>query len=170
MEKRIEFKQTDSRKLKMLALAYFVLLLAFVLYATFGTHAIVNFINSMDYTVVGLLGGVVLIAPLLLMIPFTSYHVVVIFDDEKIRVQKKKGKEVVIRYSSIDIMYLNRKQLCELELFNFHSKPLYSFRSVNNGGAIEEIVAILTKEITFRKTTTQLKRRIGTYPFITYKR
>lgn len=169
MEKRIEFRQTNNSKLKLLAIVYISLLLAFLLYATFGTHAIVNLINSLDYTVVGLLGGVLFIAPLLIMIPFTSYHIAVTFDDEKIVVQDKK-KEVIIRYSSIDKMYLNRKRLCELELLNFHSKPLYSFRAVNDGMAIEKIATILTKQIIFRKTATQVKRRIGTYPFITYKR
>ena len=170
MEKRIEFKQTDNRKLMLLAVAYFIFLLAFLLYATFGTHAIVNFINSLDYTAVGLIGGALLIAPLLLLIPFTTYRITLIFDDEKIRVQKKKSKDVIIRYSSIDKMHLNRKRLNELELLDFHSKLLYSFRSVNDGMAIEKIATTLTKEIAFRKTTTQIKRKLGKYPFITYKR
>ena len=170
MEKKITFKQTDNCKLKLLAIAYFALLVGFVLYATFGTYAIVNFINSLDYTVAGLLGGIVFIGPLLLMIPFTSYHITVVFDSEKLRVQKKNGRDVTIRYANIATMYLNRKRLCELELLNSYAKPLYSFRSVNNGMAIEEIVTILTKEIAFSKTTTQIKRKLGVYPFITYKR
>lgn len=170
MEKRVEFKQTNNRRLRLLAIVYFTLLLAFFLYATMGTDAIISFINSIDYTAVGLVGGILLIAPLLIMIPFTSYHIAVTFDDEKLSVQAKNKKDIVVKYSSIDKMCLNRKRLNELELLNFHSKPLYSFRAVNDGMAIEKILAILTKEIIFRKTTTQVKRRIGTYPVITYKR
>ena len=170
MEKRLEFKQTDSSRLKLLGITYFVLLMAFLLYATLGTHAIVNFINSLDYAVVGILSGVIFIGPLLLMLPFTAYRMVVVFDDEKIRVQSKRSKDTIIHYSSINKIYLNRKRLCELELFSVYSKPLYTFRSVNNGMAIEKIVTILTKKITFSKATTQTKRKGGTYPFITYTR
>ncbi|MDR0660597.1 MAG: hypothetical protein LBG19_07325 [Prevotellaceae bacterium] len=114
MEKRIAFKQANSSRLKLIAITYFVLLLMFLLYATFGTHTIVHVVNSLYYTVVGLLGGVILIAPLLLILPFTSYRITVILDDEKIRAQPKKGKEVIIRYSSIDKMYLNRKRLLRI--------------------------------------------------------
>ena len=169
MEKRIEFKQTNSAKLKLVTVVYLLLFVAFFMYA-FSSHAIINFINSLNYTVVGLLGGIILIAPLLLMLRFTSYRVAVTFDDEKISVQAKNRKDVTIRYASIDKMCLNRKQLNELELLNFHSKPLYTFRAVNDGMAIEKIVSILCKKIIFSKTTTQVKRRIGAYPVITYKR
>ncbi len=170
MEKRIEFKQTNSAKLTLVAVTYFALLLGFFLYATLGNSRIASFISSLDYTIVGLLGGVLLLAPLLLMLPFTSYRIAVIFDDEKLRVKAKNKKDVVVKYSGIDKMYLNRKRLCELELVSFHSKPLYTFRAVNNGAAIDKIVLILAEEITFRKTTTQVKKRIGRYPFVTYKR
>lgn len=170
--KKVELKQTDSVRLRIFALVYFLLLLGLLVYAILdSSYGFVNFINSLGYELAAILFGVVFISPLLLLNKLTTYKLCIVFEDELLRIYRGNDKKATtVRYASIDRMFLNRKRLNELELLNFHSKLLYSFRSLNNGDAIEELVKILTQNITFSKTTQQVKKRVGRYNFITFKR
>jgi len=168
--KAIEFKQTNRFKLKLFATVYFTLLLAFTIYAIFGTIAIVDFINSFRFgKFVGILGGLLFLSPLMLLSRLTTHKLSLTFDDEKVRVQEK-SKEFFICYSDINEMNLNRHRLNELELFNRQQVLLFTFRSASNGNVLEELISFFTQKIAFQKTVKQRKVVGGYINSVSFKR
>ncbi len=165
----IKYKQTDSLKRRWFIIIYFTLLVTLAIFA-FTNDAILDFINSFQTgTFIGLLAGIIFISPLLLITKLTSHDATIELDEKQLKVSEK-GKDVIVRYTDIETMYMHRKRLNVLELMDSRRTLLYTFWPCNNGDVIEELINFLSKEISFKKAKKVVKFRGAHYDSVTFIR
>lgn len=154
--KKIEFKQNDLKRGIPFALIYFITMYTICYWVFGGTSGMADAVNNFGSAKgVGLLVGLIVLAPFLVLLQFVMPKNTLEFHPDKIVIYKNKKAKTAIYYHSIAALQLNISNLNRLDIIDSQQNIQYYIQPQNKPQVLQAIISEISKYI-------DLERQQGT--------
>ena len=168
--KKIEFKQNDLKRGVPFAIIYLVAVFLGCYFYFGGMIGMADAVNNFGSAKgIGLLVGLVVLAPFLIILNFLMPKILIELDSEKIRIFKNKKEQNTIYYSEISKLQLNVSNINRLDFLDANNNVLFHVQPQNNSEVLNEIISEINKHIVMTKqvgTKSYFGKNIDTVVFI----
>ncbi|MGJ1430649.1 hypothetical protein ACR79M_05105 [Sphingobacterium spiritivorum] len=149
--KTIEFNQRNLKQVKILLLPLAIYMILYF-WLLSGNDRVIEWINQYSGPTLGLalIFATPVFLPLFIILARLKSSTTVSFDESKLTIQLKNGKQEEINYSQIQVLKLNHPLPNTLTVIGLDNKVIYTFRPMNNDTPNKEILAELSRHINFR--------------------
>ncbi|EEI90164.1 hypothetical protein HMPREF0765_4115 [Sphingobacterium spiritivorum ATCC 33300] len=149
--KTIEFKQRNLKQVKILLLPFAIYMVLYF-WILSSNDRVIEWINQYSGPALGLalIFATPVFLPLFLILVRMRTSTTVSFDEQRMTIQLKNGKQKEISYSQIQTLKLNHPLPNTLTVSGSDNKVIYTFRPMNNDTPNNEILDELVRHINFR--------------------
>ncbi|MGN7787871.1 hypothetical protein ACTJIJ_25270 [Niabella sp. 22666] len=136
-----QFKQHHTQKAIIIAVLYLVIAFFIAYFSLGGINGMADKVNAMGSAKgAGFVVGIVVIAPLFILLRFLNPTVVVDIDDRKMTIRQKGKQDLMIHFNAIDRLELNVKNVNRLDIYDKQNNLLVYLQPNNQPQILQPII------------------------------
>jgi len=169
--KTYQYLEVNPGKGIAFALIYMVIVVLIASFVFGGFFELANAVDNFGSAkFVGFLTGIIVIAPVFLLIRLVYPKVHIVTDGSQLTISRKKQQDRIIPFTDIFIVALNAQRMNTLTLYGRSGEVLISILPFNNHPILKQIAEDIISGGTFQKTVESKKLFNTSYEAITYRR
>lgn len=142
--KTVHFKQHNTKMAIGVAVVYLIIVFSVAYFGFGGINGMAEKVNHIGSPKgVGLIVGIVVLAPLFILLQFLHPNLTVGMDAQKLMIQQKGKQDMIIHFNAIDRIELNTKTLNRLDIYDKQNNLLNYLHPSNK----PEILQLIIREI-----------------------